>query len=107
MHRLGDGYASPGLEHLRRNANLRLEIAVRPHLERVTGILRAVAGAMRALRCHPRAALTASVALMLLSASASPAGARIPHAVSAHQARACPNANRRSTQSSIPEMRAA
>jgi uncharacterized protein YkwD len=45
--------------------------------------------------------------LILLPAIAAPAGARIPQAVSAHQARACPNASRRATQTSIPAMRAA
>jgi uncharacterized protein YkwD len=45
--------------------------------------------------------------LILLPAICAPAGAQIPQAVSAHQARACPNASRRATQTSIPAMRAA
>jgi uncharacterized protein YkwD len=46
--------------------------------------------------------------LMLLPVLAAPAGARIPNAaVSAHQARACPNANRPSTRSTISQMRTA
>jgi uncharacterized protein YkwD len=46
--------------------------------------------------------------LILLPAVAAPAGARIPNAaVSAHRARACPNANRPATRSTIPTMRTA
>jgi len=45
--------------------------------------------------------------LFVLPALAAPAGARIPNAVSAHQARGCPNANRPATRSTIPAMRAA
>jgi uncharacterized protein YkwD len=45
--------------------------------------------------------------LILLAVLAAPAGARLPAAVSAHQARACPNATRPATRSTIPAMRAA
>jgi uncharacterized protein YkwD len=55
-----------------------------------------------------RTALTASALLILLPVLAQPAAARIPNAaVSAHQARGCPNANRPSVRSTIATMRAA
>lgn len=53
------------------------------------------------------AVMTASVLLTLSPILASPAAAWIASAVSAHQARACPNSDRRATRASIPAMRAA
>jgi uncharacterized protein YkwD len=53
-------------------------------------------------------ALIASAMLIMASVLAPAAGARIPiTAVSAHQARGCPNANRPATRSTIPAMRTA
>jgi uncharacterized protein YkwD len=45
--------------------------------------------------------------LTLLPVFAAPASARPPNVASAHQARGCPNANRPTTRSAIPAMRAA
>ncbi|MGZ4218114.1 MAG: CAP domain-containing protein [Solirubrobacteraceae bacterium] len=73
----------------------------------MTGFLFAVRGGLAGLRRRPRTALTASAILFVLPVFAAPAGARIPKAVSAHQASACPNANRPATRSTVPAMRAA
>ena len=55
-----------------------------------------------------KALLTAVCSAMLLTPLLeSPAAARIPNAVSARKARACPNANRRASGAPIPAMRTA